>query len=78
MTAGSMIAEARAARALSIDDLAASLRIRASILRLMEADDFSACGGSVYARGHLRSIARILDLDPAELLAAYEAQEGAE
>jgi cytoskeletal protein RodZ len=38
----------------------------------MEADDFVDTGGDVYARGHLRVIAGVLDIDAEVLLAAYD------
>ncbi len=36
---------------MSLDDLAQATKLRASILSAMEQDDFSHCGGVVYARG---------------------------
>ena len=72
MSAGRMIAVARTATGLSLDDLAASTRLRASILSAMEADDFSVCGGDVYVRGHLRAIAPILGIDADALVLAFE------
>lgn len=38
----------------------------------MEADDFADTGGEVYARGHLRVIASVVDIDPAPLLTAHD------
>ena len=76
MTPGAMITAARQARGLSVDDLAQAVRLRASIITAMEQDDFSACGGAVYARGHLRSLAGILDLDPEPLLRSFDQLEG--
>lgn len=72
MSAGRMLAAARAARGLTLDDLAAATKLRASILAAMEADDFSHCGGVVYARGQLRAIAPMVGLDPDELVGAFE------
>lgn len=72
MSAGEMIKAARGARGLSLDDLAHATKLRASILSAMEGDDFSHCGGIVYARGQLRSIAPFLGLDPEELVAAFD------
>lgn len=72
MSAGQMIAAARAARGLSLDDLAQATKLRATILASMEGDDFSHCGGAVYARGQLRAIAPLLGLDPDELVDAFE------
>jgi len=58
---------------MSLDDLAQVTKLRASILGAMEDDDFSHCGGVVYARGQLRAIAPVLGVDPDELVAAFEA-----
>lgn len=72
MSAGQMLAAARAARGLTLDDLAQATKLRASILGAMEADDFSHCGGTVYARGQLRAIAPVLGIDPDALVDAFE------
>jgi cytoskeletal protein RodZ len=58
---------------MSIEDVAADTRIRATLIRAIEADDFSLCGGAVYARGHIRSIARFLGIDAAPLIAEFDA-----
>ena len=71
VTPGGLIQSAMSANGLSIDDLAASTRLRPSLLQQMVADDFIDTGGDVYARGHLRVIAGVLGLDPEELLACY-------
>ncbi|KPM57179.1 dihydrolipoyllysine acetyltransferase [Frankia sp. R43] len=70
---GATLAAARRAAGLTIDDVSDRTRIRASLIEQIEREDFSGCGGTVYARGHLRSIATTLELDPAPLLAAYDA-----
>ena len=46
MSAGQMLSEARAARGMSLDDLAQIAKLRASILSAIEQDDFSHCGDS--------------------------------
>lgn len=71
MSAGEMLSAAREARGLSLDDLADATKLRASILSAMEHDDFSHCGGLVYARGQLRAMAPVLGLDPDDLLEAF-------
>lgn len=71
MSLGSELAAARVAAGLSVDDVAARTRIRATLIRAIEEDDFSHCGGAVYARGHVRSIARAVGLDPEPLLASF-------
>lgn len=72
MSAGQMLSAARNARGMTLEELADATKLRASILAAMEADDFSHCGGLVYARGQLRSIAPVLGLDPDDLVDAFD------
>lgn len=72
VTPGALISHALRERGLCLDDLSRSTRLRRSLLERMELDDFSETGGDVYARGHLRVIAAVLDIDPERLLAAYD------
>ena len=55
-----------------MDDVAADTRIRATLIRAIEADDFRLCGGNVYARGHIRSIARVVGVDAEPLIAEFD------
>jgi cytoskeletal protein RodZ len=48
---------------LSVEDVAAETRIRATVVRAIERDDYAPCGGEVYARGHLRAIAHVVGAD---------------
>ncbi|WP_460460818.1 helix-turn-helix domain-containing protein, partial [Angustibacter peucedani] len=73
---GRALTEAREARGLSVDEVAAAINLRATVVRAIERDDFSLCGGHVYARGHLRAFAKQVGLDPSPLLAAYAEQHG--
>jgi len=52
--------------------------VRAGLLREMERNDFSHCGGDIYARGHLRNIAPKLGLEAAELVELYNAEHSVE
>lgn len=72
MSLGSALAAARVAQGLSVDEVALATRIRATLIRAIEDDDFSQCGGAVYARGHVRSIARAVGLDAETLLATFD------
>lgn len=72
MSAGAMMRAARESSGVTLDDVASATKVRASILAAMEEDDFSHCGGDVYARGQLRSIAAVIGLDPEELVLAYD------
>jgi len=72
MSTGVMIQRAREAAGLTLDDVAEATKIRASILAAMEQDDFSHCGGHVYARGQLRSIAAVVGLDPDDVMDSFD------
>jgi cytoskeleton protein RodZ len=74
VSVGAILSEARAAAQMSIRDVAALTKIRASILIAMEADDFSHCGGAVYAKGQVRSIALAVGADPTPILDEFDAQ----
>jgi len=63
---------------MSVEDVSSATRIRAGLIRSIEADDFDACGGAVYARGHLRSIARAIGADPEPVVAEFDRTHQAE
>lgn len=73
MSIGTTLAHARETAGLSLEDVAASTRIRRTLVQNIEHDDFSGCGGDFYARGHLRNIAVAVGVDPASLLAEFDA-----
>jgi cytoskeleton protein RodZ len=73
---GQALSGARLDAGLSVDDISAKTRLRATVIRAIEADDFSLCGGDFYARGHIRTLAGLVGLDPAPLLAEYDATIG--
>jgi len=74
-TIGEALRSAREAQGKSLDDAAVATRIRSSYLEALEREQFGELGGSVYAKGFLRSYAGYLGVDPAPLLEAYRAQE---
>jgi cytoskeletal protein RodZ len=73
---GESLAEARRQAGLSVAQVSQQTRIRESIIRDIEQDDFSACGGDFYARGHIRSIAGVVGTDPVPLIREYDAVHG--
>jgi transcriptional regulator with XRE-family HTH domain len=74
---GDALAEARSQAGLTITQVSQRTRIRETIIRGIERGDFSACGGDFYARGHIRSIAKIVGADAEELIREYDAAHGA-
>ncbi|AXE89069.1 helix-turn-helix domain-containing protein [Streptomyces sp. Go-475] len=73
---GRALQQARIAAGLTVDDVSSATRVRMNIVHAIEADDFTACGGDVYARGHIRTLAKAVHLDPAPLLAQYGEEHG--
>jgi len=69
---GPELAAARTRLGLSVDQLADRTRIRPHVIEAVEVDDFEPCGGDFYARGHLRTLARVLGIEVAPLLASYD------
>lgn len=72
MPLGEYLALAREEAGLAQAQLADKVRLRTTVLMAIEDDDFSMCGGDVYARGHLKALAAALELDPAAVLAIFD------
>ncbi|MFD0251730.1 helix-turn-helix domain-containing protein [Streptomyces sp. NPDC127113] len=73
---GRALQQARIAAGLTVDDITTATRVRIAIVHAIEADDFAPCGGDVYARGHIRTLAKAVGLDPAELLVRFDDAHG--
>jgi len=78
MNLGELLKSAREESRLSINDLSEATSVRAGLLSQMEENDFSQCGGDIYARGHLRNIAPLIGLDAAKLVALYNQEHSVE
>jgi transcriptional regulator with XRE-family HTH domain len=74
---GDALAAARREAGLTITQVSQRTCIRETIVRGIERGDYSACGGDFYARGHIRSIARAVGLEPDELVREYDATQAA-
>ncbi|MFJ4773648.1 helix-turn-helix domain-containing protein [Streptomyces uncialis] len=75
-TIGRVLQQARIEAGLTVDEVSAATRVRIPIIHAIEQDDFSRCGGDVYARGHIRTLARAVRVDPAPLLERYATEYG--
>jgi cytoskeletal protein RodZ len=73
MSIGEALAEARRRAGLSVYEVSRQTRVREPIIRGIERDDYSPCGGDFYARGHIRLIARAVGADPEPLIREYDA-----
>jgi cytoskeleton protein RodZ len=69
--AGALLRAARERSGRSVEDCAVALRSRANQIDAMERGDFEVFGGDVYARGFLRSYARLLGVEEQEVLALH-------
>lgn len=78
MNLGEVLLTARTSAKISLDDLAAATSIRPGLLGEMERNNFSHCGGDIYARGHLRNIAPKIGLDANHLVDLYNEEHSAE
>jgi cytoskeletal protein RodZ len=70
---GAALAEARRRSGLTVGEVGRRTRIREAIIHGIEWDDFTACGGDFYARGHIRAIAHAVGEDPEPLIDEYDA-----
>lgn len=67
---GARLKQAREAAGLSVEDVAAKLKMPARAIQSLESDDFARIGAPVFVRGQLRSYARLLGVDLEDQLVA--------
>ncbi|GAC1411478.1 MAG: hypothetical protein NVSMB57_06290 [Actinomycetota bacterium] len=68
---GSILRDARQSRGHSVEEIAWRLRIRPDVLRSLEDDSYESIGHTAFVRTHLRSYAKALGLDAAEVVRRY-------
>ena len=69
---GEALAQARDRAGLTVTEVSQRTRIRETIIRGIEDDDYSACGGDFYARADIRSIAKAVGADAEPLIREYD------
>jgi cytoskeletal protein RodZ len=69
---GATLAADRRRAGLSVAELSQRTRIRENIIEAIEQDDYSACGGDFYARGHIRALATAVGEDPQPLIDEFD------
>ena len=74
---GAQLRRARTEQDLSIEDVCQRTNIRPAVVHALENGDLEPSGGAVYARGHVRTLAQALNMDPDPLLANFDASYGA-
>lgn len=68
---GTRLRAAREKKGLTLLQAAERMHVDARILEWLEAENFAALGAPVYARGHLKHYAELVDESPAQLQALY-------
>ncbi|MBO2446659.1 helix-turn-helix domain-containing protein [Actinomadura barringtoniae] len=76
MSIGETLAKEREQAGLTVTQVSLQTRIRETVIRAIERDDFTLCGGNFYARGHIRSISRVIGIDPEPLVRDYDESHG--
>ena len=76
MSIGETLARARQDAGLSVTQISQQTRIRETVIRGIEHDDFTPCGGDFYARGHIRSVAAMVGADADLLIQEYDTAHG--
>ena len=72
MTVGETLTEARSQAGLTVDELSERTRIRGTVIRSIEQDDYEACGGDLYVRGYVRALAGAVGIDAQPLIREFE------
>ncbi len=75
-TLGDALRSAREAAGRTVEQVSSHTKIRATLIRDLEADNLSSSGGAVYARGHVKAIAGALGADQPALLALFDKAAG--
>lgn len=70
-TPGQLFREAREAKGLTTQQVADSLRLRKTVIELLEADEFDKLSSATYVRGYLRSVSKALEVDEKRVFEAY-------
>jgi hypothetical protein len=72
VSVGETLAEARSRAGLSVDELSERTKIRGTVIRSIEQDDYDACGGDVFVRGYVRALASAVGIDARPLIREYD------
>ena len=73
MSIGATLAAARRRAGLTVSEVSQRTRVTEPIIQGIEHDDYAACGGDFYARGHIRAVADAVGEDPSPLIDEFDA-----
>lgn len=68
---GERLAEARRELQISVHEIAKELHLDEPKVRALERNEFDVLGAPVFAKGHLKTYAQLVDVDPADVMADY-------
>lgn len=71
-TPGQILAQAREQKGLSQQQVADSLRLRLTVVQLIEADEFDKLASNTFVRGYLRSMAKALEINDDKVFQAFQ------
>jgi cytoskeletal protein RodZ len=69
--AGERLAAARRDKQITVLEIAKELHLDEPKVRALERNEFDVLGAPVFAKGHLRKYAQLVDVDPADVLTEY-------
>jgi len=72
VTVGQTLTKARSQAGLLVDELSERTRIRGTVIRSIEQDDYAACGGDLYVHGYVRALAGAVGIDAQPLIREYD------
>lgn len=75
---GQQLSIARKALGITCDQVAEKLHLRTKIIELLEADEYELLPEPVFIKGYMRAFAKILDISPEPIIAAFNLNHVAE
>ena len=75
---GQTLREAREARSMPVAEVAQELKISRQAVERLEQGQYDSLPGDTFARGYIRSYARLMGMDPARLALAFDRERGIE
>jgi cytoskeleton protein RodZ len=71
-TPGQFLREQRELKGLGVQEVAEQLHLTRHYVKALESDNYDKLPGEVFAKGYIRSYARLLGLDPDDVLSLYQ------
>lgn len=72
ITIGDSLSKARKKAGLTVEDVASDLLLKPELIRSIEANELEGLSAPAYVKGYIRSYARILGLDPTDMIEEYD------